>query len=527
VSPAAAPGRVLGDRYRLVRPIARGGMASVWVGDDVLLSRRVAVKTLHPELAVDDALRARFRREAIAAAKLGHPDIVATYDTGEDGDVSYIVMELVDGPTLRAALDQEGPMPVARALRIAREVAAALDHAHRHGVIHRDIKPANVLIPPEGPVKVTDFGIAKAAGASDLTRTGTVVGTARYLAPEQVEGGVSDARTDIYAVGLLLYEMLVGRLPFGGDTEMAAAIARVTAAAPGVRSSRPDVPVEVDAVVARCLERDPEERYQHAAELAAALDAAGSSPGTPLASPLGAGGPTAPRASVFAATTGPTPVPGTHAPTAVESRPVVTDPGGPRPDIQRAAPRRRRRTSLVPIVLLLVVIVGGVAFLVSRALDDGSDSGGGSNGGTGGAKATITAANDFDPFGNDHSEHHELVGDVFDGNDGTAWTTSQYANPTMDKPGVGIYVQLSAPTRVSRVEVDTKESGWNGAIYVADSPGATLAAWGQPVAQQQGAGPNARFTPQPQKTAKYVLLWITRLPATTPHQLQVEEIRVR
>src|SRR6476619_2625042 len=179
-------------------------MASVWVGDDVLLSRRVAIKTLHPELALDDGLRARFRREAIAAAKLGHPDIVATYDTGEDGDVAYIVMELVDGPTLRTLLDDHGPMPVPQTLRIAREVAAALDHAHRHGVVHRDIKPANVLIPAEGPVKVTDFGIAKATGASDLTRTGTVVGTARYLAPEQVEGVTSDARTDVYAVGLLL-----------------------------------------------------------------------------------------------------------------------------------------------------------------------------------------------------------------------------------------------------------------------------------------------------------------------------------
>ncbi len=179
MSPIAAPGQLLGDRYRLVTPIARGGMASVWVADDILLSRRVAVKTLHPELSLDDGLRARFRREAVAAARLGHPAIVATYDTGEDDDVAYIVMELVDGPTVRRLLDEHDRLPAPEALRIAREVAGAVDHAHRHGIVHRDIKPANVLVAPEGPVKVTDFGIAKAAGTSDLTRTGTVVGTAR------------------------------------------------------------------------------------------------------------------------------------------------------------------------------------------------------------------------------------------------------------------------------------------------------------------------------------------------------------
>ena len=319
-------------------------MASVWVGDDVLLSRRVAIKTLHPELALDDGLRARFRREAIAAAKLGHPDIVATYDTGEDDDVAYIVMELVDGPTLRRVIDDHGPLPVAEALRVAREVTAALDHAHRHGVIHRDIKPANVLIPTEGPVKVTDFGIAKATGASDLTRTGTVVGTARYLAPEQVEGGTSDARTDVYAVGLLLYEMLVGHLPFGGDTEMAAAIARVAAAAPAVRTTRPDVDPAVDALVARCLERDPALRYQTAAELAGALDAAGATGGSPLAPAMSSGA--IPLASAVAAAAPPAARIDSrgdgHAPTTVEARPAPTDPDLPRPAVDRARPRRRR-----------------------------------------------------------------------------------------------------------------------------------------------------------------------------------------
>jgi hypothetical protein len=181
---------------------------------------------------------------------------------------------------------------------------------------------------------------------------------------------------------------------------------------------------------------------------------------------------------------------------------------------------------VIPIVLLLLVIVGAVGYLVSRALDNGSDSGGGSNGGTGNAKAvTITGAKDFDPFGGD-GEHPELVGRVFDGNENTFWETQTYQDANMDKPGVGIYVQLAAPARVSKVEVDTKEGGWNGAIYTADTPGATLPAWGQPLASNTNLGTNAVFSLKPAKTARYVLLWITQLPPS-PHQLQVAEIRVR
>ena len=166
----------------------------MWVGEDTLLARRVALKTLHPELSVDEGLRARFRNEAVAAASLAHPSIVATYDTGEDAGVAYIVMELVEGPNLRTLLDERRRLAPADAVRIARGVAIALDQAHRNGIVHRDIKPANVLVPREGPVKVTDFGIAKGDTTGDLTRTGTILGTARYLAPEQVSGGTTDAR---------------------------------------------------------------------------------------------------------------------------------------------------------------------------------------------------------------------------------------------------------------------------------------------------------------------------------------------
>ena len=174
-----APERILGGRYRLRRELARGGMAAVWEAEDKVLTRRVAIKVLHPHLAGDDAFRTRFRREAVAAAKLAHPHIVTTYDTGRDGDFAYIVMELVEGTTLARLLKNDGPMPVAKVVDVGVQVADALACAHTHGVVHRDVKPANILLREDGHVKVADFGIAKAGAGHDLTRTGVVMGTAK------------------------------------------------------------------------------------------------------------------------------------------------------------------------------------------------------------------------------------------------------------------------------------------------------------------------------------------------------------
>ncbi len=277
---------MLGGRYHLVEPLARGGMAAVWIADDPVLSRRVAVKILREDLAANESTRARFRREAISAARLNHPNVVATYDTGDDDGTAYIVMELVNGPTVRQLLREQGRLPIREALRIGIQVADALEAAHRAGIVHRDVKPPNVLVPPAGPVKVTDFGIAKATGSDDLTRTGMVMGTARYLAPEQVNGKPTDARTDVYALGILLYEMLCGRPPFGGDTDVATAMARLTTSAPSIRAQRPNVPRSLDDLVHRCLARDPARRFASAADARTALAAVRPDPKQPLPRPV-------------------------------------------------------------------------------------------------------------------------------------------------------------------------------------------------------------------------------------------------
>lgn len=271
-------GRVLSGRYRLVRPIARGGMAEVFQGVDQVLGRQVAVKVLPPHRADDAVFLERFRREAIAAARLSSPAIVATYDTGVDEGAAYIVMELVEGRTLRQILSGSGPLDEGLAVTVAAQVAGALAAAHRAGIVHRDIKPGNILVADDdgGPrVKVTDFGIAKArAGLGhDLTQTGIVLGTPKYLAPEQVSGAARvDASADLYSLGVVSFEMLTGRAPFDTGNDMATAMAHVNQRPPRVSSLRPGVDPALDDLVDRLLRKRPEERPPSASAVRSALD---------------------------------------------------------------------------------------------------------------------------------------------------------------------------------------------------------------------------------------------------------------
>jgi len=257
---------VLADRYGLGSVIGRGGMARVHRGEDRVLGRTVAVKILASPYDRDERFVARFRREARAAARLAHPNIVAVFDTGSDGHTHYIVMEYVEGRTLHDAILLEAPMAPRRVAEIADAMAAALAAAHQAGIVHRDVKPANVMLTPEGKVKMMDFGLARAVDAETLTRTGFILGTASYVSPEQAQGGSTDARSDLYSLGCVLYEMLAGRPPFVGDSPVAALYQHVNEPALPPSMFHP-VPADLEAVVLRCLAKDPDDRFQSGLEL--------------------------------------------------------------------------------------------------------------------------------------------------------------------------------------------------------------------------------------------------------------------
>lgn len=279
----------LGNRYDLGQIVGRGGMAEVYEGTDTRLNRRVAVKVLRGDLARDPMFLERFRREAQSAAGLNHPNIVAIYDTGEDDidgvTVPYIVMEFVDGVTLRQMLTNGPRIMPERGLEIIAGTLAALDYAHRHGIIHRDIKPANIMINSHGDAKVMDFGIARAVSdaATSVTATSAVMGTAQYLSPEQARGEVVDARSDIYSAGCVIYELLTGNPPFNGETPVSIAYQHVNEPPKAPSDFDPSIPATLDSIVLHALAKHPSQRYQTAAEFRADVERAIA--GMPISAP--------------------------------------------------------------------------------------------------------------------------------------------------------------------------------------------------------------------------------------------------
>src|SRR4026209_101868 len=257
-------------RYRILRKLGTGGMANVYLAEDEVLGRRVAIKILNDRHAGDDQFVERFRREAKNAASPSHPNIVTIYDRGEAEGTYYIAMEYLDGRSLKELIVARGPAPVNVAIDYARKILDALRFSHRNGIVHRDIKPHNVIVDAEGRVKVTDFGIAR-AGASQMTEVGSIIGTAQYLSPEQAKGAPVDQTSDLYSVGVVLYEMLTGQVPFTGDTPLEIAMKHLSEVPKPPSELRPEVPHDLDSIVLRALAKDPADRYQSADEMDADL----------------------------------------------------------------------------------------------------------------------------------------------------------------------------------------------------------------------------------------------------------------
>ncbi len=265
--------QIFDGRYQIERLLGEGGMARVYLGRDLRLNRPVAIKIPHPHLMTDPEFLARFRHEAHAAAMVSHPNLVDVYDVGQDGNQHYIVMEYVAGVTLKQLINREAPFAVPRAVRIAEQIARGLHAAHRAGLIHRDIKPQNIIVTDEGQVRITDFGVAKSRLSTAMTETGVALGTVDYIAPEQAQGRPATPQSDIYALGVVLYEMLTGRLPFTGDNPVAVAMKHISQPPIPPRHYNPQIPLALEAIVLRALAKDPAQRYASALELAEALQA--------------------------------------------------------------------------------------------------------------------------------------------------------------------------------------------------------------------------------------------------------------
>lgn len=478
-------GTLLNGRYRLEARIGTGGMSSVYRALDETLERPVAIKLMNREIASDSDQLERFRREARAVAQLSHPHIVGVIDYGEDEGRPYIVLEYVEGETLKQRIRRLGELEISEAVAYAIEIARALGAAHARHIVHRDVKPQNVLIDEEGSAKVTDFGIARSLDDEGLTADGRVLGTTDYVSPEQALGHDVTGQSDLYSLGIVLFEMLTGRVPFRGENQVAVAMKHVREELPDVQALRPEVSASLAAVIDRATAKDLRERYRSDEELIADLEEV-------LALETARAG----------SATG-------EATTVLRTLPSTT-----RRRVPLAVRSRRAWLALAALVAVAAAVMAIVL------LGDRTYRGTGTERSASNAPATpialrSAAATDYDPFGDD-SEHPGETAFAIDGDPSTLWTTETYAAEDLQKEGVGLVLDAKPGAVVRQLRVRTPTPGFAAEVYVTDSadvpespdsPGWRLVATVPSVAARDKIDLDTAG-----QRSTHVLLWITRLP---------------
>ena len=489
------PGDLIADRYELEELVGTGGMSTVFRAHDVQLDRRVAIKILHERYADDPEYLERFRREARAVAQLSHPNIVTVIDRGDDGGRQYIVFEHVEGENLKELVQRTGRLPVRRALELVLPVADGLAFAHAHGLVHRDVKPQNVLLSREGEVKVTDFGIARSLDVEHgVTQTGTVVGTSEYLAPEQASGRPVSAATDVYSLGVVLWELLAGDVPFTGENFVAVALRHLNEPPPSLRDRRPDVSPRLDAAVERALAKDPDRRFPSMAALAKELRAC------------------------LAAADGETPAEDDSALTLITPRPPTHAPAPARVRPRHASRSRRRPLAYV----LLALVVAGAAFAAVLLLGgSGHRHGGAGGGGSPGTTVQLTGVGDA-PSGNGDT-HAGTAGLATDGDPSTYWYTQTYGTPQFGgllPEGLGLVLDAGSSVKLAHLTVKTPTPGFVAQIRVGNVPTGDFTA----DSSTQTVSGTTTFTLQG-RTAQYYAVWITQLPPG--NHAEISEVKAR
>jgi serine/threonine-protein kinase len=475
-------GTLLNDRFRLEEEIGSGGMSTVYRAHDPTLERSVAIKLMHRDISSDPDQLERFRREARAVARLSNPHIVTVIDAGEDDGTPYIVFEFVEGETLKDRIRRAGPLPVPEAVAYAIEIGRALSAAHAHRLVHRDVKPQNVLIDREGRAKVTDFGIARSLEAHGLTAPGRVLGTTDYVSPEQALGHEVTPQSDVYSLGICLYEMLVGETPFKAETQVGVAMKHVKEPLPDAQRRRPEISASLAAVLERATAKETRNRYATVDELVSDLEHV-----------------LAIEAARAGDTTG-------------EATTVLRALPGDTADLAPVRLRRPRRV-LFGSMVALGVIAGLIAYFATRT-EKGPGAPATPQKGLKTVPLASDAASDYDPEGNDGQESPEATPNAIDGNPTTNWDTETYRGgfAGSHKGGVGLYVNAGSPIAAKRVDLVTSTPGWDAELYAANTVPGDISGWTR-VSPRTKVSETQKIAVRTEgRRFRYYLVWIVSLP---------------